>query len=85
VRALPDSLPDHLEFDAEALAIGESVTVADLSAPEGVEIVTDPDTVVASVVAPSAVAVEEPAEEEAVEGAEPAAAAGSDEGEPSSD
>lgn len=85
VRALPDSLPDHLEFDAEALGIGDSVTVADLSAPEGVEIVTDPETVVASVVAPSAVAAEEPAEEEAAEGAEPAAPAESDEGEPSSD
>lgn len=78
VRALPDTLPDHLELDAEALAIGESVTVADLRAPEGVEIVTDPETVVASVVAPSAVAAEE-------EGGEPAAPAESGEGEPGSD
>jgi len=39
--------------------VGDSVTVADLRAPEGVTIVTDPETVVASVVAPSEVIVEE--------------------------
>jgi len=81
VSALPDALPDHLDADVTELAIGDSLTVADLVAPEGVVIVTDPETVVASVVAPSAVVVEEPEEaEEAVEGVEPAAPA-EDEGE----
>ena len=59
VSALPDSLPDHIEIDVAELTVGDSVTVADLHAPEGVTIVTDPETVVASVVAPSEVIVEE--------------------------
>jgi large subunit ribosomal protein L25 len=82
VSALPDALPDHLAADVTELAIGDSMTVADLSAPEGVVIVTDPETVVASVVAPSAVVVEEPEElEEGVEGVEPAAPPAEGEGE----
>jgi large subunit ribosomal protein L25 len=75
VRALPDTLPDHLEIDVTALEIGSSTSVADIVAPRGVTIVTDPEIVVASVVAPSAVVVEEPEEEEVeepLEGAEPA-------------
>ena len=59
VSALPDSLPDHIEIDVAELTVGDSVTGADLRAPEGVTIVTDPETVVASVVAPSEVIVEE--------------------------
>jgi len=70
VSALPDTLPDHLEADVSELAVGDSISVSDLTAPEGVVIVSDPETVVASVVAPSAVAAEEP--EEGEEGAEPA-------------
>jgi large subunit ribosomal protein L25 len=69
VRALPDSLPDHIEIDVEELTIGSSVTVADIVASTGVTIVTDPETLVASVVAPSAIVVEEEEEEE-VEAAE---------------
>jgi large subunit ribosomal protein L25 len=60
VSALPDSLPDHVEVDVSELAIGHSMSVADIVAPEGVTIVTDPETVVASVVAPSSDVGEEP-------------------------
>ena len=70
VRALPDALPDHLELDVAELTIGDSAGVAALLAPEGVEIVTDPETMVASVVAPSEVVEEEPEVEELEEGAE---------------
>lgn len=70
VSALPDVLPDHIELDVSELAVGDSVTVADLVAPPGVTIVTDPETDVASVVAPSAVVIEEA--EEGAEGGEPA-------------
>jgi large subunit ribosomal protein L25 len=77
VRALPDALPDHIEADVTELAIGDSIGVGDLVAPEGVAIVSDPETVVASVVAPSAVVVEEVEEvEEAEEAAAPAEAEG---------
>jgi large subunit ribosomal protein L25 len=73
VSALPDALPDHLEADVTELAIGDSITVSDLTAPEGVAIVSDPEIVVASVVAPSAIVVEEPEELEEGEEEEPAA------------
>lgn len=63
VSALPDSLPDHIEIDVSELTIGHSIAVADIVAPEGVTIVTDPETVVASVVAPSSDVGEESAEE----------------------
>lgn len=82
VRALPDSLPDQIEVDVSELGVGDSLTVADLSAPAGVTITSDPETVVASVVAPT-VAVEAEEEAEAEAGAEaPAEApeAGGDEG-----
>jgi large subunit ribosomal protein L25 len=70
VSALPDALPDRIEVDVDALAIGDALTVADLRAPAGVTITGDPETVVASVVAPTVVAT---ADEEGVEGEAPAA------------
>lgn len=75
VSALPDSLPDHIEIDVAELSVGSSITVADLTAPAGVAIVTDPETVVASVVAPSEVVIEEVEVEEA-EGGEADAGGG---------
>jgi large subunit ribosomal protein L25 len=63
VSALPDSLPDHIEVDVSELAIGDAIAVGDIAAPEGVTIVTDPETVVASVVAPSSDVGDEPADE----------------------
>jgi large subunit ribosomal protein L25 len=76
VRALPDTLPDHLEIDVSELDIGSSTSVADITAPPGVTIVTEPEIVVASVVAPSVEVEPEPEEveeeEELLEGEEPA-------------
>ena len=63
VSALPDSLPDHIEVDVAELTIGDSIAVGDITAPEGVTIVTDPETVVASVVAPSSDVGEESSDE----------------------
>jgi large subunit ribosomal protein L25 len=73
VRALPDALPDSLELDVSELDVGDSIAVDRLSAPEGVEIVADPEIVVASVLAPTVEVEEEP--EELVEGEEAAEAA----------
>src|SRR5512146_757373 len=42
VKAIPDKLPDFLEYDAEKLVeVGDHVTVADLTIPEGVEVETE--------------------------------------------
>jgi len=77
VSALPDSLPDHLEADVSELGIGDSLAVGDITAPAGVTIVTDPETVVASVLAPTVEVSEETAEE--AEGEAPATAEQQDE------
>jgi large subunit ribosomal protein L25 len=69
VEALPLEMPDHLEFDASALAIGDSARLAELRLPDGVTLLDDPDTVIVSVSLPTR--VEEP-EEVLAEGEEAA-------------
>jgi large subunit ribosomal protein L25 len=70
VKAIPTSLPDFLEYDAEKLVeIGDHVTVADLKAPQGVEILTEPEHAIATVYEPSALAA---ANDDAGGDAEPA-------------
>jgi large subunit ribosomal protein L25 len=55
VEALPRELPDFLEFDGEKLvAVGDSVTVADLVVPATVTIKVDPTHPLATVFEPSA-------------------------------
>jgi large subunit ribosomal protein L25 len=50
VEALPTELPEHIELNVEGLAnIDDQVTVGDLTKPEGVEILTDPNLVVVKI------------------------------------
>lgn len=57
VEATSDKLPDELTYDGELLVeVGDHVTVAALKIPAGVELKTDPGTVIATVYEPSAVA-----------------------------
>ncbi|HSH18777.1 MAG TPA: 50S ribosomal protein L25 [Candidatus Saccharimonadales bacterium] len=57
VSAVASKLPDVIEYDAEKLvAVGDTVTVADLKAPQGVELVTDETQVIAAVNDPEAIA-----------------------------
>ncbi|HWB39553.1 MAG TPA: 50S ribosomal protein L25 [Candidatus Saccharimonadales bacterium] len=57
VKAIPSALPDFLEYDAEKLVeVGDHATVADLTVPEGVEVVTDAHHSIATVFEPSALA-----------------------------
>src|SRR6476659_8850907 len=97
VEALPMEIPEHIDLDVSAMAIGDTLRLADLAAVEGVTYLDDPEeTVLASVGLPAREVEpepEEPAEgeelaegEEAPEGAEgaaegEAAEAGSDSGE----
>lgn len=76
IRSLPTDIPASISCEVEGLTIGDSVRVADLQAPAGVEILDDPETLVAAVMAPKIVVEEVPEEEieaEAEEGAEAAA------------
>ncbi len=71
VQCLPGSIPTHLDVDLTGRGPGDAFTVSELEAPEGVTIVTDPATVVASLVIPRMVEEEVPvADEEGILDAE---------------
>ncbi|MGH3092193.1 MAG: hypothetical protein ACRDOG_07685, partial [Gaiellaceae bacterium] len=64
-------VPDRLELDISAMAIGDSLRVSDLRAPEGATLLDDPETVLATVTPPTKVELpEEVVEEEEAEGLE---------------
>lgn len=72
VEALPAKLPDELTVDASKLVeVGDSLTIADISAPEGVEIMGEPEQTLYIVEEPRSAAAEA-AEEEAAAAAEAA-------------
>jgi len=55
VKALPNNLPDQLEVPGEKLVeVSDHLTVADIKAPQGVTILSDPELVIATVYEPSA-------------------------------
>ena len=68
VRCLPGDLPASIDVDVTPLGIGDKIKVGDLKFDGNVEILDDPETVIATVVAPRA---EEPAPEAAEGAAEP--------------
>jgi len=81
VRCLPANLPHDFKVELSKLkAFGDSITVADLSIPQGVEILTEPDAVIAVVQEPRAeeVAAPTPTEEEAAAAAAAAEAPAAD-------
>ena len=52
VECLPGALPDHIEVDASALAIGQGVHLKEMTKLEGVRFLDDPDQMVVSVAVP---------------------------------
>jgi large subunit ribosomal protein L25 len=78
IEALPLEIPEHLDLDVSSLAIGDVLRVADLTVPDGVTVLDEPETAVATVAAPTRVVEEVPEGEEAAEGAEGEAAEGVD-------
>jgi large subunit ribosomal protein L25 len=74
VEALPMEVPDHLELDVSAMVIGDSLRLTDLRIPDGVKLLDDPETVLATVSPPTKIEEPEPEEvegEEDVEGEAP--------------
>ena len=74
VEALPMEIPEHLELDVSAMAIGDTLRLADLGAREGVTYLDDPEeTVLATVTMPTRIVEPEPEEleEELEEGEVP--------------
>jgi len=93
-ECLPGDVPDAIDADVTELEVGDSIKVADLTAPSGVTILLPEDETVLAVVPPQARELEEEvaeelegeeieaaAEGEAAEGAEAAPAEESGEGE----
>lgn len=66
VSCLPSRIPERINADVSALMIGDVLTIADLTVPEGVRILNAPDQAVATVAPPMA-------EEETPAAAAPAA------------
>jgi large subunit ribosomal protein L25 len=52
IECLPGNIPEHLPVDVSELAIGDALRVADVPAPEGVEVVDDAEKVVIHIVHP---------------------------------
>ena len=71
VECLPDALPEAVEADVSALAMGQSLHIGDIVMPEGVTAVGDKSIVVFSVVDPAKAAAEADAAEAADGAAEP--------------
>jgi large subunit ribosomal protein L25 len=59
IEALPGNLPDSITHDVSEMQIGDTVTLGQLSAPSGVELLDDPETVVATLTPPRLQAEEE--------------------------
>lgn len=76
ISALPTEVPQSIEVDVTDLDIGDTIAVAELIVPAGVEVTADAEQAVVNVLAQR---IAEEAEEEAVEGEEEGAEAAEDE------
>ena len=61
ISCLPTQIPERIDADVSALAIGDVLTVRDLAVPEGVRILNDPGQAIATVSPPMAEEVAAPA------------------------
>lgn len=67
VQCLPLEIPESIEVDISNLRVGESLSVSDVKAAEGIEILTSPEEVIVTVALPTATVEETDAEEEVTE------------------
>jgi large subunit ribosomal protein L25 len=92
VEALPTEIPESIVHDVSAMEMNETLTLAAITAPEGVELLDDPEETLIATLTPPRLQIEEEEEieeetevvgegEEAPEGEPEAAAAESSEGE----
>ena len=79
VEALPLEVPEHIDLDVSHMATGDTLRIGDVVVQEGVKFLDDPETVVATVTAPTREV--EPEEAPAEEGEEGVEGEGAAEGE----
>jgi large subunit ribosomal protein L25 len=74
VEALPLEVPEHIDLDVSHMAVNDTLRIGDIEVPDGVTLLDDPETVVATVTAPTREVEPEPVEgEEVAEGEAPEA------------
>jgi large subunit ribosomal protein L25 len=84
IEALPGDIPETIEHDVSGMEINDTLTLGSIAAPEGVTVLDDAETVIASVTPPTLEPVEDEIETEtAVVGEDGEVAAGTAEGESS--
>jgi large subunit ribosomal protein L25 len=76
VQATPGNIPNSIEVDISALAVGDSIRVSDVTLPAGASTEVDPETTIVSGQPPQVEIVEEPVEGEEGEAIEGEAAEG---------
>ncbi len=64
IEALPGDIPDSIVHDVSGLVMNETVTLEVLSAPAGVKLLDEPETVIATITPPTLEPVEEEIETE---------------------
>lgn len=64
IEALPGDIPDTIQYDVSGLTMNETITLAVLTAPEGVTLLDDPEVVIATITPPTLEPVEEEIETE---------------------
>jgi large subunit ribosomal protein L25 len=64
IEALPGDIPDSIVHDVSGLAMNETITLEVLTAPQGVKLLDDPETVIATITPPTLEPVEEEIETE---------------------
>lgn len=74
VKSLPSDIPPHIDVDVTNLEIGDSIHIRDLSLPETIQVLNDPDAPIVSVLAPT-IQKEEGEKPEAAAGAAEAGSA----------
>ena len=82
VESLPGDIPQEITLDVSSLGMNENLTLGDLTLPEGVTLLSEPEDVAVTVTAPTEISeedmeaagiVEEPTDEEEIAAAEEAA------------
>jgi large subunit ribosomal protein L25 len=64
IEALPTDIPDHITVDVSALEAAGTLLLSELTPPQGVTFLDDPETVIATVTVPTEVPEEPEIEEE---------------------
>jgi large subunit ribosomal protein L25 len=80
IESLPGDIPQELTLDVSTLGMNENLTLGDVTLPDGITLISDPEEVAATVTAPTEITEEDleaagvveelPEEAEPVEGAE---------------